>query len=55
MNLECRIKNREKRIMNNEGFRGTRGEWLTVEKQFAGPLYYPSIFNILDSAFNIGV
>ena len=25
MNIECRIKNREKRIMNNEGVKGSRG------------------------------
>ena len=24
MNIECRIKNREKRIMNNEGFEGSK-------------------------------
>ena len=53
MNIECRIKNREKRIMNNEGFRGASGKRLTVEKQFTGALYCPSIFNIHYSTFDI--
>ena len=39
--------------MNNEGVEGARGKRLTVVKQFMDTLYFPSIFNILDSAFDI--